>query len=68
MTARCPHYNEECNDQESRGCHYIKSITAIMIATVKSLQEYKELRIATNEYYKQTINFLKEMDIHLPEQ
>lgn len=65
MTARCPHYRRECNDSESRQCHYIKRTAASMVAVIASLHALgvERLSPAMQEYLKEAEAFLREKDI-----
>lgn len=69
MTALCPHYREGCNDPASKDCHHIKRTTASMV-TVASLLAFGVERSSpvTREYLQQTVAFLSEMGISLPEE
>lgn len=37
MNARCPHHRNECQDQESRDCLYIKTLTTTARARLTQL-------------------------------
>ena len=67
MTARCPHYRRECNDSDSKQCHYIKRTTASMMTVVASLRAIgvERLSVAMREYLKEAEVFLREMNISL---
>lgn len=38
MAARCPHYNLDCQDQQSKHCHYITNTTGTVISTLATLE------------------------------
>jgi hypothetical protein len=61
MTARCPHYQVACQDDESKDCHYIKRTTAsVMTAQVALLAAGTEqLTPEMKEYLQKTETFLK---------
>jgi hypothetical protein len=65
MTARCPHYRRECNDQASKQCHYIQRTTASMMTVVASLHAIGVDRLspAMREYLAETEDSLRRMGI-----
>ena len=64
MTACCPHYQVECDDEASRECHHIKRTTASMIYVMTSLHQFGVGRLspAMSSYLKEAESFLKNMN------
>lgn len=67
MTARCPHYQTECNDPASKDCHYIKRTTTSMVTAVAALNAVGVQRLSPKmrKYLQQIEAFLREMDMPL---
>lgn len=62
MMARCPHYQDACNDSASRDCHYIKRTAAGVATALAALQvvDAEKLTAETKEYLQKIEAFLKE--------
>ena len=69
MTARCPHCRKECDDAESKDCHYIKKTTASTVTAVTALRMFgvERLSPAMRKYLQETEDFLREIGIPLKE-
>lgn len=61
MTARCPHYQDACQDLASKDCHHIKRTTASMVTALTALRIVgaEKLTPEMREYLQQAETFLK---------
>ena len=61
MTARCPHYQDACNESLSIQCHYIKRTTATAAAAYAALRLLGIVEISNTMklYLNETKSFLE---------
>ena len=69
MDATCPHYDERCEDEESKSCHYIATATGVAMSNLAALQTLLALEPTPSlERHAQIAReFLASVDIFIDE-